>query len=167
MIYVTHDQIEAMTMADRIVIMDKGIVQRIGSPRDIYNHPANRYVAGFIGSPSMNFLAAELTGTDSIRVRGDGFNLPLNSRLQAQTRSRTDRRVIVGMRPEHFASHGIHATTPSEYAPVNLTVEVAEYIGSSQYSTAWIGGVPATASIEVGPDSETLQTGEYLFNRDL
>ncbi len=166
MIYVTHDQIEAMTMADRIVIMDKGIVQQIGSPRDVYNHPANKFVAGFIGSPSMNFLAADLTGTDSIRVQGDGFDLPLNARLQAKTRSGTGKRVIVGMRPEHFASHGIHATTPSEYAPVHLAVEVAEYIGSSQYLAARIGGVPVTASIEVGPDSETLQTGEYLFNTD-
>ncbi len=166
MIYAAHDQIEAMTMADRIVIMDNGIVQQIGSPRDVYNHPANRFVAGFIGSPSMDFLAAELTGTDSIRVQGDGFDLPLNSWLQAETRSRTGRRVIVGTRPEHFASHGIHATTPSEFAPVHLTVEVADYIGSSQYLAARIGGVPVTASIEAGPDSETLQTGECLFNSD-
>ena len=166
MIYVTHDQIEAMTMADRIVIMDKGIVQQIGSPRDVYNHPTNKFVAGFIGSPSMNFLTAELSGTDSTRVQGKGFDLPLGPRLQAATRSRKGRHVVVGLRPEHFDSYGTHGAAPPGYAPIHLTVEVAEYIGSSQYLAARIGDVPVTASIEVGPDSETLETGEYLFNTE-
>ena len=77
MIYVTHDQIEAMTMADRIVVMDRGLVRQVGSPREVYNRPLDTFVAGFIGSPSMNLLPAELSGGDVTMVRGQGFELPL------------------------------------------------------------------------------------------
>ena len=62
-IYVTHDQVEAMTMADRIVIMKDGVIQQVGKPMDLYEHPANKFVAGFIGSPQMNFYAVKVTGT--------------------------------------------------------------------------------------------------------
>ena len=72
MVYVTHDQVEAMTLADRIVVMDKGIVQQVGSPEELYRRPANLFVAGFIGSPKMNFLKGELTAPGEVRLAGGG-----------------------------------------------------------------------------------------------
>ena len=164
MVYVTHDQIEAMTMADRIVIMDKGIVQQVGTPRAVYNAPVNRFVAGFIGSPSMNFLDAELTVGDSPRVHGNGFDIPLNPRLRAAAAGHAAKEVVIGLRPEHFSVKGAGGYQSSLFAPVNLTVEVAEYIGSSQFLAAHIDDQPITASIEVGPDSAPLESGEYLFD---
>src|SRR5579859_5741745 len=78
-IYVTHDQMEAMTMADRIAVMSGGTVQQIGSPDEIYDHPANIFVAGFIGSPAMNLLnGVVLDGGDTTVIRGEGWELPLS-----------------------------------------------------------------------------------------
>ena len=164
MIYVTHDQIEAMTMADRIVIMDRGIVQQIGSPREVYNSPDNIFVAGFIGSPAMNFLKGEITGGDAPEVQGKGFRLPLHGRLADAARAHSSNHVTVGLRPEHFAISGTGGTDASVFASIQLSVDVAEYIGSSQFLAARIDDVPITASIEVGPDSPPLASGEYQFD---
>ena len=164
MVYVTHDQIEAMTMADRIVIMEQGHVQQVGTPREVYNNPRNLFVAGFIGSPSMNFLDAELQG-DDLRVTGQGFDLPLPPRLHEAAQGHSARQVIVGLRPEHFAArHAGGGTEASFLAPVDLDVKVAEYIGSSQFLAADIGGRQVSAAIEVGPDSAPLTSGTYLFD---
>ncbi len=164
MIYVTHDQIEAMTMADRIVIMDRGIVQQIGSPRQVYNAPDNLFVAGFIGSPSMNFLDGAITGGESLEVRGQGFRLPLHGRLGQAAKTHGSADVIVGLRPEHFSLPGAGGTDSSVFASIRLSVDVAEYIGSSQFLAARIEDAPVTASIEVGPDSPPLASGEYQFD---
>ena len=164
MVYVTHDQIEAMTMADRIVIMEKGHVQQVGTPREVYNNPKNLFVAGFIGSPSMNMLEATFEG-EAPRVIGKGFNVPLPDRLRAAARAHNSRDVIVGMRPEHFATAGgTGGTSESAFAPINLSVKVAEYIGSSQFLAADIGEKQVSAAIEVGSDSAPLGSGEYLFD---
>jgi multiple sugar transport system ATP-binding protein len=95
-VYVTHDQIEAMTMADRIVVMNAGRVEQIGSPLELYDNPANLFVAGFIGSPAMNFLAGKVNG-GSIAV-GSGIDLPNPARELAPGRE-----VMIGVRPEHLA----------------------------------------------------------------
>ena len=161
MIYVTHDQIEAMTMADRIVIMDQGVIQQVGSPREVYAAPANTFVASFIGSPSMNLLGGELVREGGLRVRGDGFDLPVPARLMhaAETMG-GDGRVIVGLRPEHFA----HEARTADHAPIDLSVKVAEYIGSSQFLAADIAGRQVTAAVEVGPDTGELRSGTYYFD---
>jgi multiple sugar transport system ATP-binding protein len=96
-IYVTHDQIEAMTMADKIVVMNAGKVEQIGSPLDLYDNPANLFVAGFIGSPAMNFLRGKVSG-EGIAV-GGGINLPNNARIRLDQ----GRDVLIGVRPEHLA----------------------------------------------------------------
>jgi len=92
-VYVTHDQVEAMTMADRVVIMQGGIIQQIAAPDELFNNPANLFVAGFIGSPGMNFLNAELRD-GALTVFGQKVNLPAASARQGS--------VIVGLRPEHL-----------------------------------------------------------------
>ncbi len=94
-VYVTHDQIEAMTMADRIVVMNNGRVEQIGSPLELYDNPANLFVAGFIGSPAMNFLKGRLNGA-AVAV-GSGISLPVKTKLES------GRDVLVGVRPEHLA----------------------------------------------------------------
>jgi multiple sugar transport system ATP-binding protein len=101
MIYVTHDQVEAMTMADRIVVLRDGVIEQAGSPLDLYNRPANRFVAGFIGSPKMNFLNGALASqnADGMTVRlggGESIHLP------AKTSAAVGSAVCVGIRPEHI-----------------------------------------------------------------
>jgi multiple sugar transport system ATP-binding protein len=95
-VYVTHDQIEAMTMADKIVVMNGGRVEQIGSPLDLYDNPANLFVAGFIGSPAMNFLDGRINGRGV--VVGEGVELPA-----PQVTLPAGREVVVGVRPEHLA----------------------------------------------------------------
>jgi ABC-type sugar transport system ATPase subunit len=109
--YVTHDQIEAMTLADMIVVLKDGVVQQIGTPVDIYERPANRFVAGFFGTPSMNFLAADLiSGTatgERQRARGPGFDIPLAARAPSlrPAKDAVDR-IVVGIRPERLSLVG-------------------------------------------------------------
>jgi multiple sugar transport system ATP-binding protein len=110
-IYVTHDQIEAMTMADRIVVLHDGIVEQVGEPLELYDHPANLFVAGFIGSPAMNFVDAAIkrNGGPPAAVTADGTKLP----LPAQAGGRDGQQVVYGIRPEHLdltdGSNGLSA----------------------------------------------------------
>jgi multiple sugar transport system ATP-binding protein len=97
-VYVTHDQIEAMTMADKIVIMRNGYVEQTGAPLDLYDHPANQFVAGFLGSPSMNFLDGEIA--EGAMIAADGSRWPLPESFAAQHLS--GRKVVYGIRPEHI-----------------------------------------------------------------
>src|SRR5947209_6588490 len=96
-IYVTHDQIEAMTMADQIVVMRDGVVEQRGGPLELYDRPVNLFVAGFIGSPAMNFLPGVVRGTTIELGEGAKVDLPRNANAQA------GQRVIYGVRPEHLA----------------------------------------------------------------
>jgi len=105
-VYVTHDQIEAMTMADKIVVMNMGRVEQIGSPLELYDNPANLFVAGFIGSPAMNFLSGKSNGTGIELGQGIRVPLPGGATLAGA------REVVVGVRPEHFSvgADGLPAT---------------------------------------------------------
>ena len=96
-VYVTHDQIEAMTMADKIVVMNAGKVEQIGTPLDLYDNPANLFVAGFIGSPAMNFIPGRVNG-GSISV-AQGIDFPLQGKMKLEA----NRPVILGVRPEHLS----------------------------------------------------------------
>ena len=98
-VYVTHDQIEAMTMADKIVVMNAGCVEQIGSPLELYDDPANQFVAGFIGSPAMNFLTGRMVRNGAGLAVGGGVHLPMPLRAEIAE----GREVVVGVRPEHFA----------------------------------------------------------------
>jgi len=162
MVYVTHDQIEAMTMADRIVIMDKGEIQQVGSPRDVYTSPKNRFVAGFIGSPSMNFLDGEIQSEhNKFHIQGQGFKLPIPDRLRQQVESSSATQCTAGLRPEHFYANN---NSSGNLAALNLDVDVAEYIGSSQFLAAQLGGQSVTATVDVGPDAEPMGSGQYFFD---
>jgi multiple sugar transport system ATP-binding protein len=95
-VYVTHDQIEAMTMADKIVVMHDGLVEQVGAPLNLYDRPANRFVAGFIGSPAMNFLSARVNAAGVSIAAVAGFSLPVKTHLEV------NREVVLGIRPEHL-----------------------------------------------------------------
>jgi len=114
--YVTHDQIEAMTLADRIVVLRDGVLQQVGTPMEIYDEPANRFVAGFFGTPAMNFLEAEVRGT---RAHGPGFELPIES---AQAKSKA---VVLGIRPE-----AVTLAERPESASLSAAVELREVLGA-------------------------------------
>jgi multiple sugar transport system ATP-binding protein len=127
-VYVTHDQIEAMTMADRIVVMHDGVIEQVGAPLELYDRPQNLFVAGFIGSPAMNFLKGAIRANGSLEFEGtDGVRLPL-----ASAPSGSDGRAVVyGVRPEHFviADDGADAQ-----------VQVIEPTGSELQVVAKLGG---------------------------
>jgi multiple sugar transport system ATP-binding protein len=114
MIYVTHDQVEAMTLADRIAVMKQGVIQQIGTPDEIYNRPANLFVAGFLGSPTMNTIRGRLSG-DAGRVGfsgGDGLNTPLDG-LRLDAAPPNGREVVLGVRPEQVRlARDVAAATP-------------------------------------------------------
>ena len=102
--YVTHDQIEAMTLADQIVVLKDGVVQQIGTPVEIYERPANRFVAGFFGTPTMNFLAADVDrGRRPPRGARAGLRDPARARRSCARRPRPRRRVVIGIRPERLS----------------------------------------------------------------
>jgi len=108
--YVTHDQVEAMTLADRIVVLKDGTIQQVGTPLEIYDAPANRFVAGFFGTPAMNFLAADLRRDgDRLAARGDGFELPLDLAVAARAGGGA---LTVGIRPEAVALEAGPHTVP-------------------------------------------------------
>ncbi len=130
MIYVTHDQVEAMTMGDRIVVMKDGHIQQIDRPLHLYEHPANKFVAGFIGSPSMNFVPGLLTGTGDLRFEADGgaFSLPVASTDDGALATYRGRRVDMGFRPEHLT------VTPGEdTAPMEVDLDVVEPLGNEVF----------------------------------
>jgi multiple sugar transport system ATP-binding protein len=102
--YVTHDQIEAMTLADMIVVLKDGVIQQIGTPVEIYEKPANRFVAGFFGTPSMNFLSADLAQTgERHAARGPGFEIPLALSPSLRPAQSAVDRIVVGIRPERLS----------------------------------------------------------------
>jgi len=118
--YVTHDQVEAMTLADRIVVLEGGVVQQVGTPMDIYDSPSNRFVAGFFGTPAMNFLSAQVASSDgSLSARGQGFELPMPQRLTG------GREVVVGFRPE-----AAKLAEQQDATAINAAVEIREVLGS-------------------------------------
>src|SRR5438034_114707 len=102
-VYVTHDQVEAMTMGDRIAVMSEGHIQQVGSPQELYDYPTNRFVAGFIGSPSMNFMEVTPSGSDgAAKLEAPGITIPVPDRFRDAVRGSSSRALIAGIRPEHF-----------------------------------------------------------------
>jgi ABC-type sugar transport system ATPase subunit len=127
-IYVTHDQVEAMSLSDRIAVLDHGRIQQVGSPDDIYHRPINRFVAEFIGSPPMNIIDAELTEAGGrISLMGPGFNFPVEENAgQRWRRAKLPRVLAFGIRPERV----MVVPKPTDEAPVRTEVLWAEHLGN-------------------------------------
>ena len=135
-VYVTHDQIEAMTLADRIVVMDQGRIQQMGSPDEVFNRPVNRFVAGFIGSPTMNFLDAEIAErAGALCFTGDGFDCAVPPAMQAAARSRIGHRVVLGARPQ-----SIRIGEAANALAIRMQVTVCEYLGTESVLSCSLHG---------------------------
>jgi len=132
-VYVTHDQTEAMTLGDRVAVMRAGIVQQVASPKQLYDDPVNLFVAGFIGSPSMNFLPGHIDG-DTVRLPMGDVPIPahLRSRVQGRLGGGASRDVIVGIRPEHFEDARV-AGEAIKGLRFRAKVAVIESMGSELY----------------------------------
>jgi multiple sugar transport system ATP-binding protein len=140
MVFVTHDQIEAMTMADRIVVLQNGVVQQYDTPEMVYERPANQFVAGFIGSPTMNFFPVELRGVDAV-FSHDGAAV----RLDAPTRARLGAAAgkgVFGVRPEHFD------VVPADAAGIPVEIKLVEPLGSDTLIHFDVAGTSAIARID-------------------
>jgi multiple sugar transport system ATP-binding protein len=170
--YVTHDQVEAMTMGDRIVVMKDGIVQQVAAPKEIYDHPANKFVASFIGSPPMNFFDAELQVTgDTALLSGPAFAFSLNgSSIQKLSRS-SSRNVTLGVRPEDvIVTNG----AASAGKGMRSRVDVVETLGAEQHlfltseSNSLLARVSADFAAHVGDQlTTTIDPAKlHVFDRE-
>ncbi|MEM6728192.1 MAG: TOBE domain-containing protein, partial [Pseudomonadota bacterium] len=155
MIYVTHDQIEAMTLADRIVVMHGGYIQQEGTPAELFKSPANKFVAGFLGSPPMNFLEATLSEeAGTVFASGDGFKLAL-PKERAGVLRQTNGKITLGIRPSDLD----YAPEAADSDALDLKVTVSEYIGAQSVLLCACG----TAQVTVELKSETpIALGETL-----
>jgi multiple sugar transport system ATP-binding protein len=134
--YVTHDQVEAMTMGSRIAVMNEGILQQVGSPQQLYDHPVNRFVAGFIGSPAMNFVEVSVGGSgDGATLEAEGMTIPLPARFRESVGSAA--KVVAGFRPEHLE---IGNGAAGDAAQLRATADVVEYLGNEELLHVTSGG---------------------------
>ncbi len=169
-VYVTHDQIEAMTMGDRIVVMRDGLIQQIGSPLELYDTPANKFVAGFIGSPSMNFFDADLISAgDRISLQAGEIRIDRPSEISQQLADYNQKQIAVGIRPEDL-------TVCAEHAPgktIQGTVEVVEPVGNETYVALNAGSISLIVAVgrkslikthsnlAIAPSMETLHLFDF------
>ena len=150
-LYVTHDQVEAMTLADRLIVMNAGVAEQIGSPLDVYEEPATVFVAGFIGSPSMNFLPGTITGDgQSVGLDGSSQILPIPPPGSADN-------VTVGIRPEHLEPVARDAAT------LDLTVDLVEALGADSLVHGQLAGSAQGTPVTVRVDgARRIEAGETL-----
>jgi multiple sugar transport system ATP-binding protein len=139
-VYVTHDQVEAMTMGSRIAVMNGGKIQQLGAPQDIYDRPDNLFVAGFVGTPPMNFFPATLADG---RAQGAGFTLPVRASLRGEP---AGRRVVIGIRPEDLMASREEAH--GETASLPVAVELVEPLGDAVLVHGMVGEAPVIGKLE-------------------
>ncbi len=145
-IYVTHDQVEAMTLGDRVVVMKDGWVQQVGEPLELYNTPANKFVAGFIGSPAMNFANVTVTEANgSVVAESKGLRIKLPDEIAQRVRAHSSRDVTLGIRPEDLTVAG--ASDSSDLC-FDAAVEVVEQLGSEIILDTKVGDAMMVASVE-------------------
>ena len=152
-LYVTHDQVEAMTLADRLIVMNAGVVEQIGTPLDVYAEPATVFVAGFIGSPAMNFLPGTITSDrQGVTVDGSRQTLPL-----APSAAAPDGRVTVGIRPEHLDPES------PDTAALTLIVDLVEALGADSLVHGQLAGTEHGSPVTVRVDgARRVTAGETL-----
>ena len=157
-IYVTHDQTEAMTMGDRIAVMDGGVIQQIAPPLELYRSPANRFVAGFIGSPPMNFLPVQVSGP--LTLHHPQFQLMLPEAWGKVLQAYQDQTITLGIRPEH-----LNIAPASQGIP--LQIELVEALGAETYLSCVLEGSAPGADVPIFqariPPDQPAQAGDTLF----
>ncbi len=169
MIYVTHDQVEAMTLGDRIAVMKDGVVQQFGAPQEIYDSPSNLFVAGFIGAPPMNFINGKLVEQGSgialeidTGVKRGALNLPFDA---AKLKSHVGREVILGLRPERITDvRHAHNGDASHLQPFDVRVDVTEPTGPDTHVFAQVNGKRIVSRVHPAADPQPAQTLSLLFD---
>ncbi len=143
-VYVTHDQVEAMTMGQRIAVMSQAKLQQVGAPQDLYDRPNNKFVAGFIGSPSMNFIPMTLEGSgDSATLKSEGVEIPVAAAFREGIGAVSGRNFIVGVRPEHWDV----VPTGTDVATVQAKADVVEYLGNEELLHIQVAGQDLVAVV--------------------
>ena len=164
MIYVTHDQVEAMTMGDRIVIMKDGYIMQVGSPLELYNFPDNEFVAGFIGSPAMNFFRAKLVQANGgLAVESGTFQVKIPKEYYDVCGSYKDKDVTLGIRPEDIAD-AIPEDSRGQWAKINAVVEAIEPLGAEIILEMVSGQQSFTARVDPDSKSRLGEEVEVYFN---
>lgn len=164
MVYVTHDQVEAMTLGDRIVVMANGLVQQEGSAETLFKEPTNKFVAGFIGSPTMNFLDAELVASgDKLAAQGAGFKLILSDALKARIDNAAGRRVVIGIRPSCFR---LSTDAEAGGSQVSLYIKVSEYLGAQSILVTMCGDQELLVELESSARFERGSTVSFTVDPD-
>jgi multiple sugar transport system ATP-binding protein len=156
-VYVTHDQTEAMTLGDRVAVMRSGELQQVGSPMELYNHPVNLFVAGFIGSPAMNFMPATIDG-DTVRLPFGDVRLP--EELREGVREAGAKPLLAGIRPEDFETAALVGDVRDRGATFTATIDVLESMGSELYAHFKVESDQSIESAELRELAEDAGGGE-------
>lgn len=165
MIYVTHDQVEAMTMGDRIVVMKDGLVHQIDDPISLYDHPNNRFVAGFIGSPPMNFMEGVLETDNGQLVFNEGnIKVAIPGRIAEKIKAANVKEVAFGIRPEDIYDPEFKAGMGGDAVPVASKVEIMEPMGSEIYLYMTTGKNPFVARVDAHAKAEVDEIKTLHFN---
>lgn len=163
MIYVTHDQVEAMTMGDRICVLEYGVIKQVDTPINLYNRPANKFVAGFIGSPAMNIVEAEVVDQDGIAVSLHGNILHLPKEKAEKVKNYIGKKVWFGIRPENVESYETH---PNE-DHVDGKISVVEMMGNEEYVYFTVAGTQMAARFDSAKVTKTKNGSDYKFFFDM
>jgi len=143
-VYVTHDQVEAMTMGQRIAVMSNAKLQQVGTPQALYDRPDNKFVAGFIGSPAMNFIPVTLEGSgESAVLNAEGIAIPLPPAFREGVAATSTRNFVAGIRPEHLDV----AATAGDYATAQSKADVVEYLGNEELLHVIVSGIDVVAVV--------------------
>jgi multiple sugar transport system ATP-binding protein len=168
-VYVTHDQIEAMTLGDRIAVMKDGVVQQFGAPQDIYDSPSNLFVAGFIGAPPMNFIQGKLVEQGSgvgveidTGIKRSVLNLPFTS---AKVKAQVGKEVILGLRPERITdARSAHNVEDAQLQPIEVKVDVIEPTGPDTLVFAQVNGKRVVSRVHPASNPQPLSNMTLLFD---
>jgi len=168
-VYVTHDQIEAMTLGDRIAVMKDGEVQQFGAPREIYDNPTNMFVAGFMGSPSMNFIPSKVVNEDgNIGVRVDGgageFILPVLGGAKERLKSWVDKEIVLGLRPEMITHHMEEKMNSDNTRIASCLVNVVEPTGPDTLVFVQMNGHKVVCRVEPESAVDAGQNMDLMFD---
>jgi multiple sugar transport system ATP-binding protein len=165
-IYVTHDQVEAMTMGTKIVVMKDGLIQQIGSPLEVYNLPVNQFVAGFIGSPVMNFFPCRVLQKDGrLFIDAEAFQLPIPEKKLPYYQSLADSEAIFGIRPNDIYDR-LHAPEHPKGNTIRAVVDVIEPLGSEIHLNVTAGKHNLIACVDVQTSVRVHQEIEIALDLD-
>lgn len=165
MIYVTHDQTEAMTMGDKICVMKEGIIQQVAGPIELYDNPSNKFVAGFIGSPAMNFLEVDIVDKNGEIYLNEGtFEIALPKQQKEKVIQHVGKKAVMGIRPEDIYDKLFYNLGNKEISSFSATVEVVEPLGSEIYLHLNTGKNELVAKVDSHNQAKTNQVIELVFN---